>query len=716
MRRGVAHFAARGLLYLCLVLFACIVSHPVDVQANSDQPRFALLIANSDYAGTQDDLGQQPAQDVDVLAATLHALKFDVTVRRDQTRSQLNSELDAFRTKLRARGSIGFFYYAGHGAASADGHNYLIPTDAPSVAKAQLAQGTALGELMQSFAALEERRAILVVIDACRTVSTSQKALATIHASEGPNGMDARDLLLAFASAPGTPAANSGAYARSLAKHLKTHGLPVEAAFDRVRREVFKGSSQIPATDSRLVGDELCLAGCQTIAQELLELGYNAGASGLAQALTAADGRALELFGAAELPASVAAEALRVRVSSDEPTTAQRFFAATRGAGQSAALSWLQNALAPPIHLDPLLRIPHTKGKEEALINSALRAGNVKAVTLLLQAGADPNGYQDLRDWAVSDPRFLLPYVTLFRSQELGLSEKEQLIRAMVSSGVIVPAVPTVPAGGGYGPLVGELKMFQDQLQQVLGWRLQTTPDLCRDPQAICRGTSDLARRWCRSLKKLPRSFGQFVGVPRDEALVPPFVVRYFLGADTNAAYFLVEELSYYSGYALLEVDHELQQLRLLRFTVIRPYNAGGCIDDTDGVGMCWREIELRRDKDGKAYRSDYGPLPIASDCGAAEAQSRARAVAVGPRVYQHPDAKVQACVRDILKTPSRQLLDEATSFDFLSKTTLDARGCVLAKAKNDLLVFSGALRRPSYVEEQAQSCCERISGFRRRP
>jgi hypothetical protein len=410
----------------------------------------------------------------------------------------------------------------------------------------------------------------------------------------------------------------------------------------------------------------------------------------------------------------VAAEALRARLNSDEPPTAQRFFAATRGASQSDALLWLKNTLAAPIRLDPQLRIPHTRGKEEALINSALRAGNAKAATLLMQAGADPNAYQDLRDWAVSDPRFLLPYVTLFRSQELSSLEKEQVVRQMVKSGVVVPAVPVQPDGGGYGALVGELQMFQDQLQQAVGWRLQTTPDLCRDPQAICRGSGDLGKRWCSSLKKLPRSFGQFRSLPRDEELVPPFAVRYFLGADVKAAYFLVEELSYYSGYGLLEVDHELQQLRLLRFTKITPWNAGGCVDDTHRIGMCWREIELRRDKDGLAYRSDYGPLPISNDCRFAEAQTKARALAVGPRVYQHPDTKVQACVREILKTPSRQLLDQAVTFDFLAKKTLDARGCVLAKAKADLITMANSLRRPTYVEEQAQGCCERVAGFKR--
>jgi hypothetical protein len=72
--------------------------------------------------------------------------------------------------------------------------------------------------------------------------------------------------------------------------------------------------------------------------------------------------------------------------------------------------------------------------------------------------------------------------------------------------------------------------------------------------------------------------FGEFHAAATDDEYVPPFVVRYFLGADARRAYFLVEELNYYSGCALLEVDRELRGLQLLRYTTQRALGEGGCM------------------------------------------------------------------------------------------------------------------------------------------
>jgi uncharacterized caspase-like protein len=70
--------------------------------------------------------------------------------------------------------AVGFFYYAGHGAASSKyGDNYLIPTDAPIASDSQLTlQAVKIGEIIDSFAATPAKTNFLV-FDACRNAPMS---------------------------------------------------------------------------------------------------------------------------------------------------------------------------------------------------------------------------------------------------------------------------------------------------------------------------------------------------------------------------------------------------------------------------------------------------------------------------------------------------------------------------------------------------------------
>src|SRR5439155_21003304 len=99
-------------------------------------------------------------------AATLRPLGFAVTLLLAATRQQMEEALAAFRRQLRP-GSVGLFYFAGHGA-QVEGTNYLIPLGA-NVAQAATAKAESVSA-EQVLASMAEAGTTLnfIILDACR--------------------------------------------------------------------------------------------------------------------------------------------------------------------------------------------------------------------------------------------------------------------------------------------------------------------------------------------------------------------------------------------------------------------------------------------------------------------------------------------------------------------------------------------------------------------
>ena len=96
-------------------------------QAESGR-RIALVIGNSSYESiaTLDN----PDDDAALMARTLKAAGFEVTLLLDGTQSEMKRALVEFGRDLRSEGAeAGLFYYAGHGV-QVRGENYLIPVNA----------------------------------------------------------------------------------------------------------------------------------------------------------------------------------------------------------------------------------------------------------------------------------------------------------------------------------------------------------------------------------------------------------------------------------------------------------------------------------------------------------------------------------------------------------------------------------------------------------
>ena len=88
--------------------------------------RTALVIGNSTY---QTSPLTNPANDATDMAAALRELDFEVISGVNQSRADIVRLIRQFGERLKARGGVGLFYYAGHGV-QVSGRNYLIPTDA----------------------------------------------------------------------------------------------------------------------------------------------------------------------------------------------------------------------------------------------------------------------------------------------------------------------------------------------------------------------------------------------------------------------------------------------------------------------------------------------------------------------------------------------------------------------------------------------------------
>ncbi len=237
-------------------------------------PRTALVIGNAKYESSVGAL-KNSVNDAKTVAKTLRGLGFTVIEEHNVTRDELLKSVASFRSKLNGA-EVALFYYAGHGI-SVGGSNYLIPVKsgynpegADDTSLRMLAE-TKLFNAEQVIAEMSAAggRCNLVILDACRTTPvarnprsrdiTTPGGLAEMKPSAGS--------LIAFATDAGHTAQDgdgtNGIYTEALLAHLRTPGLTIEQVFKRTRADVMKRTSgaQIPAEYSRLVGEDIYLAG-----------------------------------------------------------------------------------------------------------------------------------------------------------------------------------------------------------------------------------------------------------------------------------------------------------------------------------------------------------------------------------------------------------------------------------------------------------------------
>lgn len=258
------------LLFLVLALPVLAQRAPLAAKPS----RTALVIGNAKYEPAAGAL-RNPVKDAKAMAAVLRSLGFAVIEKHDVNRDQMLAVMLQFRQSL-ARAEVAVFYYAGHGI-SVGGSNYLLPiksgytTDAADVITLRLLAETRLFNVEQAVADMSAAgaRCNLIILDACRNTPLARTAL-TRDVSQ-PGGLKEMTppagSLIAFATDAGQTAQDGdgtqGLYTGELLKHLQTPGLTIEQVFKRTRAGVLDQShgTQIPAEYSRLVGEDIYLAG-----------------------------------------------------------------------------------------------------------------------------------------------------------------------------------------------------------------------------------------------------------------------------------------------------------------------------------------------------------------------------------------------------------------------------------------------------------------------
>lgn len=236
--------------------------------------RTALVIGNARYEQSVGAL-HNTDNDAKAIAQTLRGLGFAVIERHDLTRDQLLRAVEDFRKTLPGS-EVALFYYAGHGI-SISGSNYLIPLksgfhpDVTDEVTLRMLAETRLFNAEQAVADMSAAgaRCNLVILDACR--NTPLNRTIRNRSVTGRGGLSEMTppagSLIAFATDAGQVAfdgdGSNGLYTEELLKNLRTPGLTIEQVFKRTRAGVLARSrgGQIPAEYSRLVGDDIYLAG-----------------------------------------------------------------------------------------------------------------------------------------------------------------------------------------------------------------------------------------------------------------------------------------------------------------------------------------------------------------------------------------------------------------------------------------------------------------------
>lgn len=217
-------------------------------------PRVALVVGNSRYAVSPLN---NPGNDAQAMADHLKRSGFNVKLKLDATRKDLQEAIRAYGAELAQQKSIGVFYFAGHGAQLA-WRNYLIPVDAKinQLADMQM-QAVELGLLLESLKKAGNPMNV-IILDACRDnpfggTRLEQKGLSQIDAPPGT--------LLAYATSPGNVAADglgqNGLYTEHLLREILMPEAKIEDVFKRVRLNVRIKSQglQIPWESTSLEED-----------------------------------------------------------------------------------------------------------------------------------------------------------------------------------------------------------------------------------------------------------------------------------------------------------------------------------------------------------------------------------------------------------------------------------------------------------------------------
>jgi caspase domain-containing protein len=219
------------------------------------ETRLALVVGNGAYEAAP---LRNPVNDARDFAATLVESGFEVTRLENVGLRELRAALRDFGDRLKKRGGVGLFFFAGHGM-QVKGRNYLIPVTAQIEREDEVEFESLDANLVLEKMDSAGNRFNIVILDACRnnpfarSFRSSTQGLAQMDAPSGT--------VVAFATSPGSVAmdgvARNGLYTQHLIESVQQPGLKIEEIFKQVRAAVRRdsGGKQTPWESTSLEGD-----------------------------------------------------------------------------------------------------------------------------------------------------------------------------------------------------------------------------------------------------------------------------------------------------------------------------------------------------------------------------------------------------------------------------------------------------------------------------
>jgi hypothetical protein len=230
-------------------------------EAARAENRLALVVGQSAYRSVT--ALPNPANDAAAMSKLLTEAGFDVMSATDLSQTDMNAKVADFAARIAASGpdTVALLFYAGHGL-QIDGENYLVPVDVDPKRETDIPlQAVRLNDVLNTLNSVPSRMRILL-LDACRNnpfpaiSRTAAHGLALVDTKSGAPGT-----FLSYSTSPGAEAEDgSGAdspYTTALLAAAREPGLPIEAAFKRVRLAVNKATEgrQTPWDSSSLTED-----------------------------------------------------------------------------------------------------------------------------------------------------------------------------------------------------------------------------------------------------------------------------------------------------------------------------------------------------------------------------------------------------------------------------------------------------------------------------
>ena len=224
--------------------------------------RVALVVSKGAYqhASPLDN----PKNDAAIVKRSLEQVGFKVIAAGDQGIDQFRRSLKSFR-EAAEKAEVALVYYAGHGI-EAKGVNWLIPVDAKLVSEQDLPDEAV--DLQRVLDSVQGAKLRVVILDACRNNPFGRQwKTGTRSVNRGLSGLDADDVLVIFAAAPGQLASDgtggNSRFARALAERIPQADLPVQLLGGVVRDDVLRAtnSQQRPYVSASITGTPYYLAG-----------------------------------------------------------------------------------------------------------------------------------------------------------------------------------------------------------------------------------------------------------------------------------------------------------------------------------------------------------------------------------------------------------------------------------------------------------------------